>query len=603
MKMRKLLASLAAAATMLSGLALGAGTAMADGSSASDSNGRGVITTDVFFQFKASDPDQWHNRTVKYYKLADYVDYTYSGPFGVQTATGADRAAIKAALQAAMPSDGSLKVPDDNKTDLMAWALQQGALDSEEKPWAGSTRKFAESLAKNTTVTSNLQTITWPNNSDGTSQEGNTNRWVKLPAGVYLFLDTATNGTNSNIGNGSTQDSDHIDDTTGGKVATQSAPIVLASGYVKDGELQSWNNHKDEAYNTVEFKNHVTPVVKTFDDADGTVSTGQDVNYTLTSELPAYTTGFTDYQFSLTDTPGVGQTVNLNYNFTVKVGGKEIRPKDDNNPNGYELKLIGLTAEEEQARKFDGDGTKQFAVDLSKYLQSLTYDAKADLKVAVTYNVTINKQSLTSATVPNSVEVNDNNAKAQDQTTLKLGQFSFVKKTADGISLAGAEFKIAAVKAADGDKAVAFTPTTDMATSASKPATAQGTPEGTVTFSGLADGVYEVTETKVPEGFLGHKDDGANATLGAKFQVTIKGGKAVYFHGTDIYGLSKDSGNADLTGGEITDYSVINVRNVTELPKTGAAGVALFGVLAVLLAGAGVTIFMKSRATKRALRS
>lgn len=77
----------------------------------------------------------------------------------------------------------------------------------------------------------------------------------------------------------------------------------------------------------------------------------------------------------------------------------------------------------------------------------------------------------------------------------------------------------------------------------------------------------------------------------------------MYFHGTDIYGLSKDSGNADLTGGEITDYSVINVRNVTELPKTGAAGVALFGTLAVLLAGAGVTIFVKSRATQRVLRS
>ncbi|PLS28715.1 cell surface protein [Bifidobacterium parmae] len=68
-------------------------------------------------------------------------------------------------------------------------------------------------------------------------------------------------------------------------------------------------------------------------------------------------------------------------------------------------------------------------------------------------------------------------------------------------------------------------------------------------------------------------------------------------------GLSQDSGDADLSGNEITDYSVINVRNVTELPKTGAAGIVLFAVVGLLFAGAAGTVFAKSRATERALRA
>ena len=118
---------------------------------------------------------------------------------------------------------------------------------------------------------------------------------------------------------------------------------------------------------------------------------------------------------------------------------------------------------------------------------------------------------------------------------------------------------------------------------------------GKVAFTGLADGVYKIKEISAPAGFI--------SSARAEFQVTIKGGKVVYFHGTDLYGLAKDSGNADLSGNEFTDYSVINVRNVTELPKTGAAGIALFTALGLLLAGAAGTVYLKSRSTKRALRA
>lgn len=43
--------------------------------------------------------------------------------------------------------------------------------------------------------------------------------------------------------------------------------------------------------------------------------------------------------------------------------------------------------------------------------------------------------------------------------------------------------------------------------------------------------------------------------------------------------------------------------SATQLPLTGAAGTILFSAVAVLLAAAGVTVFLKSRSTKRSLRA
>ena len=47
-----------------------------------------------------------------------------------------------------------------------------------------------------------------------------------------------------------------------------------------------------------------------------------------------------------------------------------------------------------------------------------------------------------------------------------------------------------------------------------------------------------------------------------------------------------------LSGGHKT---VKNIKSITQLPLTGAAGTMLFTVVALLVAGAGVTIAIKSR--------
>ena len=48
-------------------------------------------------------------------------------------------------------------------------------------------------------------------------------------------------------------------------------------------------------------------------------------------------------------------------------------------------------------------------------------------------------------------------------------------------------------------------------------------------------------------------------------------------------------------GATTATATVKNVKNVTQLPLTGAAGTTLFTVVALLVAGAGVTVAVKSR--------
>lgn len=499
MKMRKLFAGIAAAATLLGGMALGAAGAQADGSGT-------VVTSEVNFTFTAQDAKQLTNRKLNAYKIADYVQYgTGSGAtYGVQTADGVDRntlvAALKSATDKAVPETG----------DLMAWALAEGVLPvdgsaDENGAWSNSaSRKFVESLK---TATDKLGTA---KNVDLGAADNGTSATVTLPAGLYLFVDADYSaGTN--------------------KDATPSIAILVGSGNVENGVL----NPLTEA--TVDIKNQTTAVTKKVNGKDAiTASVGQKVTYTITSKVPQNTQYYSDYGYTYTDTPSVGQTVDFD-SLKVTVADK------------------ALTKDTDYTVAKNEDGT--FTVTISS-IQKQT----AGALITVTYAAKVTEAGASgSKAVTNAVVLSDNGAEATDSTTITNSGFSFTKTDAQGNPLAGATFTIR-VPGVDGS----FTATSDKT--------------GTVTFKGLADGTYEVNETTVPNGF--------QQSLKAKFNVIIENGE-VKFNGTDVWGLApKESSDK---------YQVKNVKNVSQLPLTGAAGTTLFTVVALLVAGAGVAVALKSR--------
>lgn len=494
MKMRKLFAGIAAAATLLGGMALGATSAQADGA--------GTIVTDTAnFTFTAQDAKQLTNRSLNAYKIADYVQYGTgdNATYGVQTADGVNRGTLKAALESATGKTVS------ETGDLMAWALAEGVLsvdNSADGAWNNSaSRKFVESLKTTTDKLGTVQKVDLGAVANGTSAT------VQLPAGLYLFVDA-----------------DYLVGTNG--AATPSIAILVGSGNVENGVL----NPLTAA--TVDIKNQTTTVSKTVSAA--TASVGQTVTYTITSKVPQNTQYYSDYAYTYTDTPSAGQTVDFD-SLKVTVGDKSLNKGTDytvaQNKNGT------------------------FTVTISS-IQKQT----AGALITVTYAAKVTEAGASgSKAVTNAVVLSDNGAEATDSTTITNSGFSFTKTDAQGNPLAGATFTIR-VPGVDGS----FTATSDKT--------------GTVTFKGLADGTYEVNETTVPNGF--------QQSLKAKFNVIIENGE-VKFKGTDVWGLApKESSDK---------YQVKNVKNVTQLPLTGAAGTTLFTVVALLVAGAGVTVALKSR--------
>ena len=519
MKMRRLFAGIAAAATLLGGMALGAASAQADGSGT-------VVKSNVNFTFTAQDAKQLINRKLNAYKIADYVQYgTGSGAtYGVQTAgTVTDQSGIKAALEAAVA--GTNKTVPTDGGDLMAWALAEGVLDTTESSkdtatgaWKnGASRKFVETLKTKTNMLGDSTVVDLGKNlaKDGLSAT------VTLSAGLYLFVDADYSaGTN--------------------KDATPSIAILVGSGNVENGVL----NPLTEA--TVDIKNQTTAVTKKVNGKDAiTASVGQKVGYTITSKVPQNTQYYSEYGYTYTDTPSAGQTVDFD-SLKVKVADKALAKDTD-----YTV-----------AKNEDGT----FTVTITT-IENQT----AGAAITVTYDATVTETEATgNKTVTNTVTVSDNGAKATDSTSITNGQFSFTKTDAQGNALAGADFEI------EGQSGTS-TPSTATATSDSN---------GTVTFKGLADGTYKVTETNVPAGF--------QQNLKAAFTVTIANGKAVKYAGADIWGLAP---SAEVSGNYT--YKVKNVKNVTQLPLTGAAGTTLFTVVALLVAGAGVAVALKSRQRMR----
>ena len=203
MKMRKLFAGIAAAATLLGGMALGATSAQAD--DAAGTPVTGVAT----FTFTAETAEQLTNANLKAYKIGDYVQYG-SGEnvaYGVVTNSN-NKTAVDSALKAAGVDT------TDSEVDHLAAALNAGQLDvSDVRPWASpeKTRKFAnalESEGKLTAVTS--FTLGKPVPATNGSADAKYTATATLPAGIYVFIDSAS--------------------ATGS--VTKAIPMIVASGTV-----------------------------------------------------------------------------------------------------------------------------------------------------------------------------------------------------------------------------------------------------------------------------------------------------------------------------------------------------------------------------------
>lgn len=519
MKMRKLFAGIAAAATLLGGMALGATSAQADDAAGTP------VTGEATFTFTAETAEQLTNAKLKAYKIGDYVQYG-SGEnvaYGVVT-NSSNKTAVDFALKAAGVDT------TDSEVDHLAAALNAGQLDvSDVRPWASptATRKFADALESEGHLTSGTD-VTLSN--PVAAQDGSYSATVSLQAGIYVFIDSA-------VATGS---------------VTQAIPMIVASGTVADKVLTD----PIRGANTVNMKNTNNPE-KTKEVNKTSAAIGDTLTYTLTGVVanPAPTA------FKFTDTPSKGLTIKANsFQFFTEEANAERQAEPASN---FSVTPTG---------DFTGNGTASFDVEVENP------SAYAGKKIVVTFEAVINDEADAENGVVNKLD----NYGTDVEAPTKFTGFNFTKVDSDGKGIKDVTFQVKDkdgvplyfVKQGDGSYKKAASANTQDATTDVTTGT-----NGQLSFTGLdKTKTYTVTETvRASDAYL-------NIMPSFTVSFSKEDGSAVLTATSDPWGLVNTS-----------EKTVKNIKSITQLPLTGAAGTMLFTVVALLVAGAGVTIAIKSR--------
>lgn len=521
MKMRKLFAGIAAAATLLGGMALGATSAQADDA---------MVTDNATFTFTAETEEQLTHANLAAYKIGDYVQYgsDQSVAYGVVT-NSANKAAVDSALKAAGVDTA------DPKVDHLAAALNAGTLDvSDSRPWdknaaggASTTRAFANALEKEKLASGT--TVKFAATS-GSAEDGYS-ATVTLPAGIYVFIDSAA-ATDS---------------------VTKAIPMIVASGTVNTEKKVLTD--PIQGANTVNMKNTNNPG-KTKEVNNTSAAIGDTLTYTLTGTIanPAPT------EFKFTDKPGKGLTIKAG-TFKFYVNGEEISAETA--ASDFTVPTADVT----------GGDNASFNVTVnnpSKY---------AGKTIKVTFQAVINDEADAENGVVNKLD----NYGTDVEAPTKFTGFNFTKVDPDDKGIKDVTFQVK-----DGDTTLYFVKQGDGSYKKAASANTQGATtdvttgtNGQLSFTGLdKTKTYTVTETK--------RASDAYLDIMPSFTVSFneENGSAVLAKTTtsDPWGLVNT-----------TAKTVKNVKSITQLPLTGAAGTMLFTVVALLVAGAGVTIAIKSR--------
>ena len=513
MKMRKLFAGIAAAATLLGGMALGAASAQA----------ADPQTTPLL---QVNNAQEGHMYTP--YKFATFENAD-NGTVEVSTVEAWKDAVIAAADTA----NGNDSIPAEYKNNPAAYVATFNA---------EQIRKFAEELAK----TNPLPTADGAGLTVTAEQAGTAQPVAVDGEGWYL-----------------------VTDTYNGKAGTPAVVATTVNGLdnlriVADAKTGQGGITTVGRFNA-KNENPLTPPSKTAKvgdvDVNGkTVNVGDTVDFTVSAAVPASAANYDVYPFTITDTASKGLKVAETNTFKVQVDGKDV-----------------------DAALYKVEQTGSAAVGTTTTITFASAKSLAGKTIVVSYTGVVTKDALTGldGSVDNKATITTNGGTSgEGKTESKTYGFQFKKIGVDNDAnaLAGAQF---VVKKKDGKflkqdtESKAWSSVDDQTNATVFTSGA----DGLVQFKGLAAGDYTVMETSAPNGYA--------QNFRVTFDVSIAENGTVTFKQDLLHQVTLPTDDQIAT--------VKNVKSITQLPLTGAAGTTLFTVVALLVAGAGVTVAVKSR--------
>ena len=509
MKMRKLFAGIAAAATLLGGMALGAASAQADTPLLQVNNAQAGHT----------------------YTPYKFATFTKVGAGSVEVNTVETwKDAVTAAADTA---NGNDSIPAEYKNNPAAYVATFNA---------EQIRKFAEELAK----TNPLPTADGAGLTVTAEQAGTAQPVAVDGEGWYL-----------------------VTDTYNGKAGTPAVVATTVNGLdnlriVADAKTGQGGITTVGRFNA-KNENPLTPPSKTAKvgdvDVNGkTVNVGDTVDFTVSAAVPASAANYDVYPFTITDTASKGLKVAETNTFKVQVDGKDV-----------------------DAALYKVEQTGSAAVGTTTTITFASAKSLAGKTIVVSYTGVVTKDALTGldGSVDNKATITTNGGTSgEGKTESKTYGFQFKKIGVDNDAnaLAGAQF---VVKKKDGKflkqdtESKAWSSVDDQTNATVFTSGA----DGLVQFKGLAAGDYTVMETSAPNGYA--------QNFRVTFDVSIAENGTVTFKQDLLHQVTLPTDDQIAT--------VKNVKSITQLPLTGAAGTTLFTVVALLVAGAGVTVAVKSR--------
>lgn len=518
------------------------------------------------------------NRTLKAVPLAYYSYAQTDGTniTGFDLIDAGKASAIADALTKASIDTKSKKDQtagyDYNASNPMVWVVQN-LLDSENSPWAGKLRDFIDQLKNEAAVTGDKGTAF----AKGADAKHMT---ASVRPGVYAVVDATTAGQ---------------------------ASIVMFNGTGIDGKTTLKNGDKTYTLGTVDYKVHDAAVRKAITsvengDVDEKIgedhedegarqagkkyyavaktSIGKKVSFTMGGAVPVWT-GYDHYYYALNDTYSDGLTFNPD-SVNVTVGGKALTAGKDYKVTTEAGKFHILFAP-------TADGSSDIIAAKTTF--------PVDAEVLVTYDMTVNKNAHVDGVDTNTSEVEyshnpntvtDHEKTPGDTNYVYVGKFTLTKTDTNNAPLAGAVFNIKDAKSnivkfvKVGDNEYRVADSTEAAT-ASADITTTDKNNGVITLKGLY-GAYTVTETKSPFG----------GSILPEFTLTV-GVAQSKDHNTSTSSLTAFGQDSNKLASKSSDdgVTVINARNIADMPKTGAVWLSIFGVMTVLLAGASALLLRR----------
>ncbi|MBM6756042.1 SpaH/EbpB family LPXTG-anchored major pilin [Collinsella tanakaei] len=357
----------------------------------------------------------------------------------------------------------------------------------------------------------------------------------------------------------------------------------------------------------VNLKSEYPTVDKTVENGQNHASAqvGDKLNFKLEATIPDVT-NYEKYIFNLQDTLSDGLTLDQD-SVKVQVGGT------DADAGNYAVKFgAGTAGDPSMTVHFGTSSDGGTTYDAKAY-----FTGKAGQKITVTYTATVNENAIVNADDElNSAKVEystspdgESTGESEDDKTHQY-TFGFDLTKVDGADdetvLPGATFQL---KTADGSEVIKLVKT---ASGAYRPATGAEAAvsddgktwveevttgdDGKLVFVGLAEGEYQLVETKAPDGY---NELGAPKYI--KIAATYNTDGTLQYWTVSIF---------DQTGQELTpsqdnngqDSITVENNKGTLLPGTGGMGTVIFTVVGVAVV-AGGAIWMVQRNRRNAASS